>query len=294
LTRASKETLAGWLFILPCLIGFGTLTLIPILFSFVISFTDWNFLNGIKGIEFVGFDNFIKMWSDKWFTDSLVNNVIFTLVTVPCTMILALITAVMLNDKTFLKAPIRLMIFLPYISSIVAVSVVWAILYSPSQGPINAFLRSVGIDNPPGWLSDSTWALPAIIILTVWMNVGYNMIIYLAGLQGIPKELYEAARIDGAGPVTIFFKITVPMLSPTSFFVLITCIIQSFQVFAAIFIMTEGGPGTSTSVLTYYIYQAGFSFYDMGYASAMAWILFIIVFAITIFQWRGQKKWVNY
>jgi multiple sugar transport system permease protein len=294
LTRASKETLAGWLFILPCLIGFGTLTLIPILFSFVISFTDWNFLNGIKGIEFVGFDNFIKMWSDKWFTDSLVNNIIFTLVTVPCTMILALITAVMLNDKTFLKAPIRLMIFLPYISSIVAVSVVWAILYSPSQGPINAFLRSVGIDNPPGWLSDSTWALPAIIILTVWMNVGYNMIIYLAGLQGIPKELYEAARIDGAGPVTIFFKITVPMLSPTSFFVLVTCIIQSFQVFAAIFIMTEGGPGTSTSVLTYYIYQAGFSFYDMGYASAMAWILFIIVFAITIFQWRGQKKWVNY
>jgi multiple sugar transport system permease protein len=294
LTRAHKEAIAGWLFILPCLIGFGLLTLVPILFSLVISFTDWNFLEGLKGIRFIGFENFIKMWSDKWFTDSLINNIVFTLITVPCTMILALLTAVILNDKTFLKSPIRLMIFLPYISSIVAVSVVWAILYSPSQGPINAFLRSVGITDPPGWLSDSTWALPSIIILTVWMNVGYNMIIYLAGLQGIPKALYEAARIDGAGPIKSFFKITVPMLSPTSFFVLITCIIQSFQVFAAIFIMTDGGPGTSTSVLTYYIYQAGFSFYDMGYASAMAWVLFLIVFAITIFQWRGQKKWVNY
>ncbi|MGP4079185.1 carbohydrate ABC transporter permease [Pseudalkalibacillus sp. R45] len=294
MNRAYKETLAGWLFILPCLVGFGLLTLVPILFSLIISFTDWNFLNGIQGIQFVGFENFIKMWSDKWFTDSLFNNIVFTLITVPCTMILALVTAVLLNDKTFLKSPIRLMIFLPYISSIVAVAVVWAILYSPSQGPINAFLRSIGISDPPGWLSDSSWALPAIIILTVWMNVGYNMIIYLAGLQGIPKELYEAAKIDGAGPIKSFFKITVPMLSPTSFFVLITCIIQSFQVFAAIFIMTEGGPGTSTSVLTYYIYQAGFSFYDMGYASAMAWVLFIIVFAITIIQWRGQKKWVNY
>lgn len=294
LIRTHREALTGWLFILPCLIGFGLLTLIPILFSLVLSFTDWNFLEGLKGIRFIGFENFIKMWSDEWFTKSLVNNIVFTIVVVPCTMILSLITAVILNDKVFLKSTIRLMIFMPYISSIVAVSVVWAILYSPSYGPINSFLASLGISDLPGWLSSTTWALPAIIIMTIWMNIGYNMIIYLAGLQGIPKELYEAARIDGAGPITSFFKITVPLLSSTSFFVLVTCIIQSFQVFAAIFIMTQGGPGNATSVITFYIYQTGFSFYDMGYASAMAWVLFLIVFLVTVFQWRGQKKWVNY
>lgn len=288
------EAVTGWLFILPSLLGFGVLVIFPILFSLVISFTDWNFLEGIRGIRFIGADNFIKMWNDRWFTDSLKNNLIFAAVTVPCTIVLSLLTAVGLNTGVFFKNTIRLMIFMPYISSIVAISIVWGVLYNPSQGPINAFLDSIGISDPPRWLASSDWALPAIIIMSIWAAIGYNMVIYLAGLQNIPKELYEAAKIDGAGSVSSFFNITVPMLSPTTFFVLIMCIIQSFQVFAAVFIMTQGGPGTATSVLTFYVYQVGFSFYDMGYASAMAWILFLIIFAVTVVQWRGQKKWVNY
>ncbi|MDM5196668.1 sugar ABC transporter permease [Fictibacillus enclensis] len=289
-----SESFAGWMFILPCLIGFGLLTLLPILFSLVISFTEWNFLDGLAGIKFIGLKNFAEMWSDRNFTGSLVNNLIFAGIVVPLTMVLSLLTAVALNTKSFLKSPIRLMIFMPYVSSMVAVSVVWSILYQPTNGPINQFLRSLGISDLPGWLASSDWALPAIIIMTIWMNIGYNMIIYLAGLQGIPKELYEAAKMDGAGSVKTLLSITVPLLSPTTFFVVITSIIQSFQVFVAVFVMTQGGPGGSTSVLTYYIYQSGFTFYKMGYASAMAWILFIIIFIVTAFQWRAQKKWVNH
>jgi len=289
-----KEAFTGWLFILPALIGFGLLTVIPILFSLVISFTDWNFMEGLKGIRFSGFHNYTEMWSDHWFTDSLKNNLVFAVTTVPLIMIFSLLTAVGLNQGVFFKTPLRMIIFMPYVSSVVAVSLVWALLYSPSQGPINQVLRDIGIEHPPGWLSDPKWALTAIIIMSVWAAIGYNMVIYLAGLQAIPKDLYEASSIDGAGKVRQFFSVTIPLLSPTTFFVLITCIIHSFQVFAAIFMMTQGGPGTSTSVLTFYIYQSGFSFYKMGYASAMAWILTLIIFLVTIVQWIGQKRWVNY
>ncbi|MFH5185199.1 carbohydrate ABC transporter permease [Paenibacillus sp. TAB 01] len=235
-----KEAFTGWLFILPALIGFGLLTVIPILFSLVISFTDWNFMEGLKGIRFSGFHNYTEMWSDHWFTDSLKNNLVFAVTTVPLIMIFSLLTAVGLNQGVFFKTPLRMIIFMPYVSSVVAVSLVWALLYSPSQGPINQVLRDIGIEHPPGWLSDPKWALTAIIIMSVWAAIGYNMVIYLAGLQAIPKDLYEASSIDGAGKVRQFFSVTIPLLSPTTFFVLITCIIHSFQVFAAIFMMTQG------------------------------------------------------
>lgn len=294
LSRHKRESLSGWLFILPSVIGFGILTIVPIVLSLVVSFTEWNYLHGLSGMKFIGVKNFVDMWSDHLFVKSLVNNLLFTVVTVPATMIISLLTALALNKGTFFRSPIRMMIFMPYVSSIVAVSIVWALLMNPSSGPINAFLMNIGIADPPGWLASTTWALPAIILLTVWTNIGYNMIIYLAGLQGIPNDIYEAAKIDGAGEIASFFRITLPLLSPTTFFVLIMCIIQSFQVFIAVFIMTQGGPGAATSVLTFYVYRTGFEFYEMGYASAMAWILFSIIFVVTMFQWYGQKKWVNY
>lgn len=293
-TQRQSDTWAGWLFILPGIAGFGVLTIVPIALSLVISFTDWNFLDGLGGLRFTGLDNFIRMWSDQWFVDSLKNNLLFAAVTVPATIALSLLAAIGLNKGVYLKSPIRLMIFMPYVSNMVAISIVWGTLFNPSMGPINSFLGSIGIDDPPGWLASSAWALPAIMIITVWANVGYNMIIYLAGLQGISKDLYEAAKIDGAGPTTSFFRITLPMLSPTTFFVLITSIIHSFQVFIAVFIMTKGGPGSSTTVLTYYAYRTGFDFYKMGYSSAMAWILFLIIFLITFLQWQGQKRWVHF
>ncbi|MBO9609908.1 MAG: sugar ABC transporter permease [Paenibacillaceae bacterium] len=279
---------------MPSVAGFGLLTLVPILFSLAISFTDWNFLNGLTHFRFVGITNFARMWSDEWFLASIRNNFVYTGVTVPATMALAIVMATGLNRGLFLQKTIRLMVFMPYITSVVAVSIVWSILYHPTLGPINELLRFAGVSDPPGWLSTTAWALPGVMLMGIWSHVGYNVVIYLAGLQNIPKDLYEAATIDGAGPFASFRYITLPMLSPTTFFVLIINIIQSFQVFGAIYVMTQGGPGHATSVLTFYIYQTGFQFYDMGYASAMAWIMFLLIFAVTAIQWTWQKRWVNY
>ncbi|WP_128659750.1 carbohydrate ABC transporter permease [Paenibacillus sp. 598K] len=293
LNRQRKESITGWFFIFPSLIGFLLFTLLPVLLSLLLSFTNWNFLSGIGSIQFTGLDNYIRMWDDSRFLASLRNNALFTLAVVPSVMLLSLLAALALNKGSYLKSPIRLMIFMPYISSIVAISIVWGILLNPSQGPINAFLRSVGIADPPGWLASSAWALPAVILITVWINIGYNMIIYLAGLQGIPQDLYEASSIDGAGTFRQFMNVTLPMLSSTTFFVMITTIINSFQVFALVFIMTQGGPGTATTVITFYIYQVAFSFYDMGYASAMAWVLFAAILFITWIQWQRQQRWAH-
>ena len=228
------------------------------------------------------------MWKDTWFTTSLLNNFYFTLIVVPGTMVLALIFAVILNDYIYGKSIFRLIFFLPHISNIVAISLIWSLLYS-KNGPIMSFLKSLGIPDPPNFLADRTWAMPAIMIMTIWMGVGYCMLVYIGGLQSIPHQLYEAAYIDGASRWKQFTHITIPMLSPTTFFILITQIINSFKVFGQIQIMTQGGPLRATSVLVYYIYTSAFEFYKFGYASSMAMILFIIILIITLIQWRGQK-----
>lgn len=183
--------------------------------------------------------------------------------------------------------------FLPYISNIVAVSIVWVMMYSP-WGPFTQLIKALGIKNPPQWLGDPNWALPAIMIMTIWANIGYSIMIYTSAIQGLPKEAYEAASIDGANGFQQFWYLTINFLSPTTFFLVITTVISSFQVFAPIQIMSRGGPGSSSNVLVYYIYTSAFSFYKMGYASAMSWILFIVLFLITLVQWHGQKKWVSY
>ncbi|MNI09949.1 Lactose transport system permease protein LacF [compost metagenome] len=187
----------------------------------------------------------------------------------------------------------RTAIFLPHITATIAVAVVWQLLYNPTMGPINGILKSLGIDQPPLWLASTTWALPSVIIVSIWHSVGYYMVLYLAGLQGIPKDLYEAASLDGAGKTSQFKNITLPMLSPVIFFTVIIGIINSFKVFDLIYVLTKGGPGRSTHVLVYDIYYTAFQRYEYGYASAMAYILFAIILVITLIQFRGQKKWVN-
>mgnify|MGYP000897090950 CR=1 FL=1 len=289
-----KKNITGYLFIAPNLIGFIVLTLIPVLFSLVVSFTEWNLFSGTENIKFVGLKNYISMFSDVWFIDSLKNNFLYTVVTISLTLSISLLIAIILNDKVYGRNVIRAMFFMPYISNIVAISAIWLALYNPTHGPINQFLMSIGIDNPPQWLASSKWALPAIMMMSVWGGLGYNIVIYLAGLKGIPKELYEAADIDGVNSWHRLRHVTIPMLSPTIFFLLITGIISSFQVFGQINIMTQGGPATATTVIAYYIYLSGFRYYKMGYAAAMAWFLFIGIFIVTLIQWRGQKKWVNY
>ncbi|HIV93412.1 MAG TPA: sugar ABC transporter permease [Candidatus Eisenbergiella stercoravium] len=288
--RKKKFTIVPYLFIAPNFIGFLIFILLPVLVSLVVAFTDFNIFKGLEGSKFVGIKNFTDMFNDVWFRAALKNNVIYTLGTIPALICGSIVLAAVLNDKVFCKTVLRVMIFIPYISSVVAVSSVWILILNPSQGILNNLLRSIGITDPPGWLGDPHWALAAMIIIGIWLGLGYNTIIYMSGLQSVPQDLYEAARIDGASGIQIFFRVTVPMLQNTTFFLLITNIISSFQVFGQINIMTNGGPGTATTVLAHYIYRAGFSYHKMGYASAMAWFLLMIIFLVTVFQWKFQKK----
>lgn len=289
-----KKNLTGYAFIGSNLIGFLILTLFPLLYSFALSFMQGNIMRGIEDMKFAGFSNYIRMWSDIRFIDSLINSIYFTAVTVILSLTLSLIISIILNDKVFFKSFFRSTLFLPYICNMVAICAVWLVIFRSSGGVVNNFLQQIGIAHPPEWLGSPTWALPTIMIMYVWMNFGYNLTIYIAGLQGIPNDLYESASIDGANFLVKTLKITIPMLSPTTFLLVITDVIFAFQVFAPINIMTKGGPIRSTMTLTYDIYQTAFMYYDMCYASAIAWILFIIILIITLFQFRGQRKWVNY
>lgn len=288
--KKKKFNIVPYLFIAPNFIGFLVFILIPVLASLIVSFTDFNIYKGFGGTQFVGLKNFVDMFKDKWFQAALSNNVIYTLVTIPVLLGGSILLANILNDKVYCKTAIRVMVFVPYISSVVAISAIWMLLLNPSQGILNNLLRNIGITDPPGWLGDPHWALPAVIMIGIWMGLGYNTIIYMSGLQSVSKDLYEAARIDGASSAQLFFYVTVPMLRNTTFFLLITNIISSFQVFGQINIMTDGGPGTSTTVLAHYIYRSGFRYNKMGYASAMAWFLLIIIFLVTVLQWKVQRK----
>lgn len=293
LSIGTREKLSGYMFIAPLMIGLIVLTLIPVIFSLVLSFAEWNFVAGFDAIKFVGFDNFVRLFNDDVFVQSLKNNLVF-LITVPVTMILALLIAILLDKHVYFKDGFKVIYFLPYISSIVAVAMVWQVLFHPSLGPVNQTLMSLGIDNPPKWLADIDFALPSLMMIQVWILIGYNIIIYIAALQSIPKDLYEAADIDGANAWVKFRKITVPSVSPTTFFLLVTGIIGSFKVFDLIKVLTQGGPANSTNVIVYNLYDTAFVQMKTGYASSMALILFIICLLITAAQWLAQKKWVNY
>lgn len=293
--KLSQENLIGWIFLLPNLLGFIAFKLVPIVGSLFLSFSTWNLISGLRGIHFIGIRNYANLLTDTWFIKSFENTIIFTFVSVPAAVFLGLVLAMILNDKIYLRNLVRLGFYLPNIASIVAVAVVWEVLFLDNFGPIDMFLHSVGFAHPPRWLTSTQWALPSIIIVTVWQVIGYNAIIFLAGLQTVPSMLYEVADMDGAHALTKFFKITIPMLSPTMFFVVVTSIIGSFQVFAQVNIMTQGGPGTATTVIVYDIYRTAFDFDQIGYANAMGWVLFILVFIFTAIQWKFSRRdsWVN-
>ncbi|KGM46094.1 sugar ABC transporter permease [Neobacillus niacini] len=293
IAKEKSENLTGILFVSPMLIGVSVLVLLPIFATFALSFADWSFITPLSQLKWVGFDNFTRLFEDTVFLKSLRNNAIFVL-TVPICMAISLLIAVTIDRNVYLKGFFKVAFFMPYISSVVAIAVVWQVLFHPSQGPINQVLMSLGIENPPLWIADPNFALISIMIIQVWISIGFNMIIYLAGLQSIPRDLYEAADIDGANAWVKFRHITLPMISPTSFFLFITGIISTFKVFDLIAVLTKGGPMNSTSMIVWNLYDTAFVNLKIGYASAMAVVLFIVVFGITVFQWIGQKKWVNY
>ncbi|WP_028609396.1 carbohydrate ABC transporter permease [Paenibacillus harenae] len=288
-----KETIAGLLFVSPMLIGVSVLTLIPILATFMLSFADWNFIAGFKDMKWVGLANFERLFQDDAFMKSLKNNGYF-LLTVPIYMAFSMFLAVVIDKHVYMKGYFKVAYFMPYISSIVAVAIVWQVLFHPSAGPVNQLLMSLGIENPPKWIADPKYALPSLMMISIWTAIGFNMIVYIAALQSIPRDLYEAADIDGANNWVKFKSITFPQLSSTSFFLLITGIISTFKVFDLIAILTKGGPISSTSMIVWYLYDTAFVNLKIGYASSMAVILFACVMFITLLQWIGQKKWVNY
>ncbi|GAB3513181.1 carbohydrate ABC transporter permease [Phytohabitans suffuscus] len=282
-----RNTVAGWTFILPNFIGFAALTLIPVVVLFYMAFTNWN----VFGVaDWVGTANFRRMWNDASFWTALRNTLYYTVFHIPLTMAAALGLALLLNRKLRGVAFFRTVAFFPYITSIVAIAVVWNQLFSPEYGPVNAFLRGLGADNPPGWTTSADWSMPAVIIVGTWRYMGYYMLLFLAGLQTIPAQLYEAAQIDGATPWQRFVNVTLPGLRHTTFFVTVMLTIESFKVFDLILVMTDGGPGQSTLVLSQYIYQKGFEENQFGYASAISIVLFAICFGITVIQFMVNKR----
>ncbi|WP_392391852.1 carbohydrate ABC transporter permease [Paenibacillus antibioticophila] len=293
-TRKKREQWAGWLFIAPEVIGMIFLSVFPLLFSLFLSFTEWNLVGGLSAIHFIGLDNFINLFKDNHFILALKNNVLFTAGTVPLTMVLAIILSAMIHKKLYGKAFFKVAFFIPYICSTVAIAAVWQALYHPSKGPLNQLLMQLSISDPPRWLVDTSYSLIAIMIIYIWQILGYQMIIFLAGMTNIPEELYEAATIDGATGIQQFRRITVPLLGPTTFFLAITSTISSFKVFDMIKFLTNGGPNYSSTVIVYQIYEEGFERFKMGYASAMSWVLFLIIMLVTSITWITQSRKVHY
>lgn len=289
-----REGLMGYAFILPTFIGFCVFMVYPLCYSFFLSFYDWEMMKGFAGSTFIGLENYVEAVQDIYFTTALANNLKLLLIAVPILLFLALVLACVLNTAIFGRGALRTVYFLPYITTVTAAAVVFGALFHEELGPINQFLRTIGIENPPNWLGSVQWAMVSVGIFWVWRMLGYCMIIFLSGLQGISRSYYEAASIDGASGLQRFRYITFPLISPTTFFLAITMGIFSFAIFAEVNVLTGGGPGMASYTLVYMIYQQAFTFYKMGYASAVGVIYFCMILVITLIQWIGQKKWVNY
>lgn len=280
-----------YLFVLLALIGLFVFRLGPIAMVTGISFTDWS---PFGDPSFIGFENYEYMFTDPSFWEIVLNTVIFSAIFVPSILVFSLLLAVLLNKGLKGTTLFRVMYFAPVITSTVAIGIVWQWLFSTDVGFVNFILRFLGMENPPSWLSDGKYSLGVVAFVYSWKRIGYYMIIYLAGLQDIPGVLMEAARIDGANKIRMFFKITVPLITPTTFFILIMSIIDSFKNFEIVYTMTRGGPGISSTTLSYYIFQNAFEMFDMGYASSVAVFLLLIVGVITFVNFRMKSRWVKY
>ncbi|WP_246227184.1 carbohydrate ABC transporter permease [Propioniciclava coleopterorum] len=282
--------LAAWLFLLPSFAGFAIFTAVPVVAAAVISFLDWNLFSPPTC---AGLSNFIELGSDPTFWAALVNTAVFTFTSVPLTILVSFVLALMVNQGFKRIAVVRSLLLLPYATITVAVAFVWIWLYIPTGGLINRVIGLFGLDGP-AWLVSDVWAMPALVLMSVWKSFGFGMVIFLAGLQAIPQHLYDAAKVDGASGARQLWHVTVPMLSPSIFFVVVTSIIGSFQVFDQALIMTNGGPGTSTTTLVMYIYRTAFENYNQGYASAQSLVLFAFILVITAIQFLAQRRLVHY
>jgi multiple sugar transport system permease protein len=287
-----REALEGILYLSPWIVGFLLLVAGPLLASIYLSFTKYNVL---RPPEFIGLQNYIYAFTtDELFIPSIWRTFYYALLLVPLAMIGSLLVAVLLNQNLAGTAVWRTMYFLPTLTPLVAAALLWRWMLNPDVGLVNYLLGLVGIPGP-GWLSSTTWAIPALVIMGLWASVGGSrMIIFLAGLQDVPKELLEAAEIDGAGTWSKFWNVTLPLITPTVFFNLVLGIIFALRTFEVAFIATNGGPARATWFVSLHIYQNAFVSFDMGYASALSWLLFIILFGLTYLQFRLSGRWVYY
>ena len=274
----------AYFMIAPNFIIFVTFVLIPIFWSVAMSFTNYN----LRTSEFIGFENYLQLFQDSVFKKSLVNTLVYSLLTIVPTMVFGLLLALLLNRAVPLKRFFRTVFYMPNILSVIAVSMAWVYLYNTNAGVLNRLLNLVGLPSVK-WISDPKIALFSVVIMSIWMSTGYNMVVFLSGLQMIPTHLYEAAKMDGANAIQQFIKITFPLLSPTTYFLFIMACIQSFQVFGQVYALTGGGPVNATTTIAHQIYKSGFESYRMGYASAMAVVLLLIILILTLLNLRLGK-----
>jgi len=282
----SKESFWAWVLVFPALLGTFIFIIIPVLGSFGISLLKWNLISSPR---FVGFNNYAELFKDQTFYDVLLNTFYYASVTTIFGIILPLLLAVALDSKikgsTFFKSAY----FIPFITPMIVIAIVWAWIFDPNYGILNWLF---GLGTNVTWLYDRHLAMIAIIIVSIWKNIGYNMVIFLAGLQAVPESLNEASEIDGAVGIKRFFLVTLPLLSPTVFFVSVMTVISSFQVFDLVYLMTGGGPENSTMVIVYWLYKNAFEYFKLGTASAIAYVLFMIILVLTLIQWKTRKLWV--
>jgi multiple sugar transport system permease protein len=288
----NSDAVAGYVLLLPTIIGLLLFSLGPVVASALLSFTRWD---GLSAPVWTGTENYQLLFNDPLFWTALRNTAYFTVGAVVPTVALSLLLAIAVNQKLRGVVLFRTLSFLPVISPPVVIAILWSWLYNQQYGLINAVLDRLALPPAP-WLNDPSTAMPSIMIVSIWSGLGYNMVLFLAGLQGIPRELYEAAEIDGAGTWSRFRHVTLPLLSPTTFFILVLAMIGAFQLFDYVFILTSGsgGPMYSTLSIVLYIYQMAFQNFKLGYASSIAYVLFLIIAVVTFVQFRLQRRWVHY
>lgn len=288
-----QETLIGYAFILPALIVFLVFVAFPFFASIGLSFTKWNFLGGWKKLKWVGLQNFANLARDRRFGQAFANTFIYSIATVPTSILLALVLAYILNNKVYCRKLLRMAFFIPYISSAVALAAVFKFMFR-DDGVINSILLALGIKNPPQWFVSLQLNKIPIIVMVIWTAVGYELVIYMSALQSVPTSLYEAADIDRATGMQKFFYITLPMVSPTTFYLVIVRMIAVFKIFSSVNIMTMGSPSYANTSMVVEIYGNAFGSYKFGYAAAQSMVLFVLILVITLLNFWGQKKWVHY
>jgi multiple sugar transport system permease protein len=280
----------AYLFVGPSLLGVVAFLLLPMVIVLVLSFFHWELLSDPT---FAGLDNYVRLFGDAETWHSVWVTVLYVLLSIPLQTVLAMGLAVMLNQRVKGVKIFRSMFVVPWMATPIVMGLVWNWIFDPRDGAINSALALVGVTGPD-WLSDRAWALPAIALVSIWQYTGYNMLFFLAGLQGIPQELYDAASTDGAAPAQRFWRVTLPLLNPTMFFVMVTNLIGAFQVFDTVFVMTDGGPSGSTEVINFRIYSTAFREFDFGYASTLSMLLFAIILVVTLVQVRFFSKRTTY